>query len=80
MAVDDGYTTILSCHGINPRMISRINLDCYRISFTCQLTEYFIENTRAAPANEPIVKRLVWPVIGRYITPAKTVLDHMNEA
>ena len=33
-----------------------------------------------SPANEPVVKRLSWPVDGRRINPAPTRLQHVDDA
>src|SRR5271167_3144791 len=41
-----------------------------------QRGENLVEHTQTAPANEPIVDRLVRAILSRRVTPAKPVLDH----
>ena len=44
-----------------------------------QLGEDPVEHAEAAPANEPVIDRLVRPVAGRCIAPAQPVPDHEND-
>jgi hypothetical protein len=41
-----------------------------------QRCENFVEHTQTAPANEPIVDRLVRDILWRRVAPAKPVLDY----
>lgn len=45
-----------------------------------QLGEDPVEHAQTAPADGPIVDRLVWAVTGRRITPAQSVPDHEDDA
>lgn len=44
------------------------------------LGEDAVEHAQAAPADEPVVDRLVRAITGRCITPAEPVPDHENNA
>jgi hypothetical protein len=38
-----------------------------------------VERTQTAPANEPIVDRLVRAILSRRVAPAKPILDHKHD-
>jgi hypothetical protein len=44
-----------------------------------QFGENLVEHPQAAPANEPIVDRLVRAILSRSVAPAKSVLDHKDD-
>ena len=44
-----------------------------------QRYENIVEHAQAAPANEPIVDRLVRTILGRCVAPAQPVLDHKDD-
>src|SRR5208283_1351367 len=43
-----------------------------------KLGKNLVEHAKPAPPHEPVVDRLVRPVVARCITPAQTVADHKN--
>jgi hypothetical protein len=49
-------------------------------AFGRQLGEDPVEHAQTAPADEPVVDRLVRAVAGRRITPAQSVPDHEDDA
>src|ERR1700683_56421 len=44
-----------------------------------QFGENLVEHAQAAPANEPIVDRLVRDILARRVAPAQPVLDHKHD-
>ena len=43
--------------------------------FACPLRESLVEHAKTAPAHEPIIDRLVRPVVAERIAPAQAILD-----
>lgn len=44
-----------------------------------ELGEDAVEHAHAAPADEPIVERLGWPILGGSIAPAQAIADHEDD-
>src|ERR1700722_7456777 len=44
-----------------------------------QRCENLVEHPQAAPANEPVVDRLMRTILGRGVTPAKPIPDHEHD-
>src|SRR5271155_2280603 len=44
-----------------------------------QFGENLVEHTQAAPANKPIVDRLVRAIVARSVAPTQPVLDHKDD-
>src|SRR3978361_2385269 len=45
----------------------------------CQTREDLVEHAHAAPADEPVVDRLVRAILGRGVTPTQTIPDHEDD-
>ena len=46
----------------------------------CELGKDLVEHTQAAPSNEAVVDRLVWPLTLGRIAPHQAVLDGVNDS
>src|SRR6202789_1631827 len=44
-----------------------------------QRCENLVEHPQAAPANEPVIDRLMRTILGRGVTPAKPIPDHEHD-
>ena len=44
-----------------------------------KLSENFVKEPQPAPADKAVVKRLVWPILGRGVFPLQAVLDDIND-
>ena len=53
---------------INHQLIRRSGLGC-------KACKYLVEYAHTAPANEPVVDRLVWAILSRSVPPLQTVTD-----
>lgn len=57
--------------------MGRVNHQLVRLAaLSGQGGEDIVEHAHAAPADEPVVDRLGWAILGRGITSAQTVADH----
>jgi hypothetical protein len=50
------------------------------VALGCEACKYLGKNAHPAPANEPIVTRLVWAIILWRVTPTQSIADRKNDA